>query len=177
MPLVAIRAGDVKSGVSAVYLLEHISGVNYVKLQQCINQLIRKDGCTVTLSKAMLTSLLGLAMSDRERQLIRYTAYKASGLSKSAARNQFGFQNVTKCCSAVESAIEEVRNARESIDELAHIKEKAVLSALGVLFSDSSSSDDFSCGEGGYQDVPQELMDLAELVPFAKSSDLIALKS
>ncbi len=34
MPLVVITAGDVKSGVSVVYLLEH---VNYVKVQQFIN--------------------------------------------------------------------------------------------------------------------------------------------
>ncbi len=170
MPLVAIRAGDVKSGVSVVYLLEHIPGVNYIKLQQFINRLIVKEGNTVTLGKEMLASLLGLATSDRERQLMRYTAYKASGLSKSAARNRFGFQDITKCCSAVESAIEEVKNIRETIDQLAHVKEKAVLSALGVQLSDSSSSDDSSLEEGGYQEAPQEI-DITRLIPLAKSSD------
>ena len=111
MPLVVIRAGDAESGVSAVYLLEHVQGVNYIKLQQFVDQLFAKKGATVSLSKQMLSALLGLATSDRERQLIHYTAYNASGLSKSAAQTPFGFQDMGKSCSAVEHAIEEVRHS------------------------------------------------------------------
>lgn len=40
MPLVALRAGDVKSGTSTMYLIEHAAGVDYVKLQQFIDRVV-----------------------------------------------------------------------------------------------------------------------------------------
>lgn len=59
MPLVVIRAGDVKSGVSAVYLLEHTQWVDYIKLQQFVERVTAEKGATITLSKEMLSVLLG----------------------------------------------------------------------------------------------------------------------
>lgn len=159
-------------------MLEHTPEVNYSTIQQFIDRVIVSKGTAAILDKRVLTALLGLATSDRDRQLIRYTAYHASGLSKTAARKQFGFRSTATLCSAVEHAIEEVRYIREFIDELAHIKEKAALAAIGVHVSDSSSSgdsdtedstDDLSCNEV-FQEAQQE-RDTFNLGSIAKSAD------
>lgn len=46
------------------------------------------------MSKNEIKKLLGLACSDREREVIRYSVFKSSGLTSTAARQHFGFQNM-----------------------------------------------------------------------------------
>ena len=49
---------------------------------------------SVSIDKAHVKALLGLARSDRERELIRYSVFKASGLSATSARKKFGFESM-----------------------------------------------------------------------------------
>lgn len=53
------------------------------------------------MDKNKIKALLGLATSDRERELIRYSVFKASGLTQTGARKQFGMdtraERVEKC--------------------------------------------------------------------------------
>lgn len=112
MPLVAIHVGDPSSGSSAWYLLEHMEGVNVTQLLHFNEALLspeRSTGVTPSLDRNNIRSILSLALSDRERELIRYTAFKASGLSVTAARWHFGFQNMAERCKRVEACIEEAR--------------------------------------------------------------------
>ena len=44
---------------------------------------------TATLEKSKI--LLSIAQSDRERECVRYTIHKASGMTPSAIRQAFGF--------------------------------------------------------------------------------------
>ena len=53
-------------------------------------------------------------------------------------------------------AIEEVRNIRESIDELATIEDEAILSSLGITISHSESSDSESDTPIDASELPQD---------------------
>jgi len=89
----------------------------------------------------MLRDLLRLARSDRERECIRYTAWKASGMSASAGRKHFGFENMSDRAKQVECCIEEVRNIRESVESICHLQEESVLTSMGIVLEDWSSDE------------------------------------
>ena len=74
MPLVAVRIGAAESGTSAWYLLEFIDGVNYTQVVQFMEATLQQS--VKSIEKHELKSLLGLAQSDRERELIRYSVFK-----------------------------------------------------------------------------------------------------
>lgn len=46
----------------------------------------------LAMSKLELKELLKLAQSDRERESLCYVVYKASGISATAARKQYGLE-------------------------------------------------------------------------------------
>ena len=99
-----------------------------------------KAGQSLNISKDELKDLLRLAGSDKERECIRYTAFRASGLSQTAARKCLGLENMTDRADKVQAALEEARAIRESVESMARIQEKAVLETLGLVNSDSSCS-------------------------------------
>ena len=82
----------------------------------------QKNTPTPSLLKTELRQLLVLAQSYRERELIRYTAFKASGLTKTGARKHYGLENLTVCVSKVEGSLEEVKRIRECIDDLSRTR-------------------------------------------------------
>ena len=88
MPLVAVRMGTPSSGTSAWYVLEHVEGVNLAHL---LHLLLSAKSLTKSIDRREIRAILSLAQSDRERELIRYTA---SGLSATAAKQHLGFQNM-----------------------------------------------------------------------------------
>ena len=83
MPLVAVRMGTPSSGTSAWYVLEHVEGVNLAHL---LHLLLSAKSLTKSIDRREIRAILSLAQSDRERELIRYTAFRASGLSATAAK-------------------------------------------------------------------------------------------
>ena len=98
MPLLAVRVGDPSTGSSAWYLLEHMEGVNVTQLLHFVEALFKGSKSSTrdapSIDRKHIKSILSLARSDRERELIRYTAFKASGVSATAATQHFGFQNM-----------------------------------------------------------------------------------
>lgn len=81
MPLVAIRVGPPESGVSQIYLFEHEGGVNFWSFLHLLNSFHHeKSKKILALTKQELQGILSIAQSDSEREAIRYTAFKASGL-------------------------------------------------------------------------------------------------
>ena len=80
--------------------------------------------------------------SDRERELIRYTVVKSSGLSSTQAHKQLGFQNMDQRIGKVDNAIKQAKCICKSIDMLATTKDKAFLKSVGITDQDTSSSDD-----------------------------------
>ena len=169
MPLVCVRV-DYKPGVYEYFLLESIPGVNYqhfIHLFQAFTQ--HTPPQTTTLSKQELKSLLSVCKSDRERACIRYAVFKASGLSATHARKQFGFQDISRQVKDVEEALKQCQSIRDSIDKLANIQEKSLLVSLGIPVpsdgeeSDDESSDSDDCvpdsdvSHGGDQALPSLL--------------------
>ena len=70
--------------------MERVNYVNFACFSESVLKLknpTRPDG----IDKDKIKSLLGLATSDRERELIRYSVLKASYLTQTGARKQFGF--------------------------------------------------------------------------------------
>ena len=67
MPLACIRLGSLKKGTSSWYLVEYVQGVDYVKFACFVNALqTTKASESLTIDKAHVKALLGLACSDRE---------------------------------------------------------------------------------------------------------------
>ena len=94
MPLACIRVGKPESGTAAWFLVEYVEGVNYINFAHFAEALFstRAHSHAVGIGRGEIKSLLGLAQSDRERELIRCSIFKTSGLSSSASRRQFGFE-------------------------------------------------------------------------------------
>lgn len=88
MPLACVRVGDLKAGNSSWYLVAFMEGVDYDKFA---NFLLMNKATTSTsrISKSEIRALVQLAQSDRERELIKCSIFKASGLTPTAARRHF----------------------------------------------------------------------------------------
>ncbi len=109
------------------------------------------------LAKGELKRSLSLAQSDRERELVRYTAFKASGLSATGARRHYGLENMTHRSSHIERCICEAESIRESTEELAQVQERAALKAVGLASSSSDSDSESECSESDQGDVDVSL--------------------
>lgn len=144
MPLVAIKVKDLNTKRSEIHVTELVNGVDYFKISQFLNATASSSRETPkpSFSKAELNRLLVLAQSDRERELIKYATFKASGLSKSSSsRKHYGFQNLTERSTTVEEAIQEAECIRNCIEDLSTIQEKSFLQSLGLNSSDTSESE------------------------------------
>lgn len=96
MPLTCIRVGTPESGTAAWFVVEYVEGVNYIIFAHFSEALFGAGtrSQTVGIDRGEIKALLGLAQSDREREIIRYSIFKTSGLSSSAARQKFGFEKM-----------------------------------------------------------------------------------
>ena len=137
MPLVCIH-------LDVWFLVEFVEGVDYKQFFHFVTALQSTKSSTTTISASEVKSILSLAQSDRERELLRYSVCKASGLSSTAARKVFGFQGMTERSHRVEQAIDNAKRICEAIDSMARTKDKAILLSMGVdvCLSDSEDSED-----------------------------------
>ena len=134
MAVVVIRIQEPSSGRAEIHIMELISGVDYLKLGHFLNVCANKKSTpTPSMSKAELKELLHLAQSDKERELVRYTAFRASGLTKTGARKHFGFENLPECISRVEESLKEVARIRDCIDSLSIVQEDALLQSMAAV--------------------------------------------
>ena len=143
MPLVAVRLGTPASGKSFTLLLESFQGVDYSKISLVLSGMVSsfKDQNPKGLEKGCVKLLLGLAQSDRERECIKYAIFKASGMTSTQARREYGFQRMTERATRVEQAIVEVQKIRETVEDIAMIQDKPLLASFGIQ-QESSSSDE-----------------------------------
>ena len=97
MPLVCIRYGDANAkGATAWYLVEYNLGIDYLRFAQLLHAFVSNlhPRSQPAMDKRQVKSLLQLAQSSRERELIRYAVYKSSGVTESAARKVYGFEDM-----------------------------------------------------------------------------------
>ena len=159
MPLVSIRIGNPAKGNSFTILIEHCRGVDYSKISLVLDGLL--SSCTNQnpqgMEKRCVKMLLSLATSDREREVVRYAIFKASGMSATRARHQYGFERMTERSVQVEEAIVEARRIHEAVEDIAMIQDKALLASFGIGLS-SSSSDETDLDD---EQVPTSLCELS----------------
>ena len=119
-------------------------------------QLQLRETSKPVFSKEELSQLLILAQSDRERELIKYATFRASGISKTSASKHFGFQNLSERCTKVEESIQEAERIRQCIGSLSQVQEQTFLQSLGFNVSNNSDSSDEDEATDAVVDEPME---------------------
>ena len=160
LPLAAFRIHELSSGKAEVNLIEAVKGVDYVRFQHALTACASKQASSSpALTKNELKQLLTLAQSNRERELVRYTAFKASGLTVTGAKRHYGLENMTERSAQIEVCVREAKYIRESIEELAQIQAQAVLRSGGCIgsSSDSERSDNEVDNDGGMDCISNEI--------------------
>lgn len=144
MPLATLTVGVPTSGKSFTILLELLHSVDYSKYNLVVNGMASslKEHNPQRMEKSCVKLLLGLAQSDRERECMKYAIVKASGMTATQARRMYGFERMTERARQVEKAIDEVQRICETIDDIARIKDKALLASFGIEPQSDSSDDD-----------------------------------
>ena len=141
MPLVNIIVGDPSSGTSCSYLLEHQPGTDYNAIHQILS-VQKASSKHSSITKESLREILSLAQSDRERELIRYTAFVSGQYSQTSARNHLGLDDM-KCQTAeIERCTKEVKEIRDGIDEMAMLE----IRSLAINHGLSGSEDECDSG-------------------------------
>lgn len=116
--------------------------MDYIKFAPLANALCssnRSVRSSTTISKSEIKSIMTLAQSDRECELIRYSVFKVSGISYTAAKHIFGFQDMKSSETRILNSIKESRAICEAVDDLAHTSDMALLSSMGIDVSLSLS--------------------------------------
>jgi len=143
MPLVSVGIGNPATGNSFTILIEHCHGVDYSKISlvldglpsPCANQ--NPQG----LEKGCVKILLSLATSDCEGEVMIYAIFKASEMSATRARHQYGFEHMVEHSAWVQEAIVETQQIHEAVEDNAKIQDKALLASFGIEQSSSSSDE------------------------------------
>ena len=133
MPLACIRV-DYHAGVSECVLIEYHPNTNYSSTQALIKSVIQRNSSSNSdpISKDVVKSLLSLCQSDRERECLRFTVFKASGLSATQVHKRYGFQSMNERSKVVEDTLQHAKYIRESIDGLAKSRDLSMLKSLGI---------------------------------------------
>lgn len=140
MPLACVGVGDRSKGTYCLYIVEKQSSVNYPVFQALLQKAMDKRSVlTPNLSSEELKELLYLAESESEKEMLKYVAVKASVLSNTKAREVYKINDVQKCKEKLDAAVNESKAIRESIEKIASLKDKALLSSFG--FQVDSESD------------------------------------
>jgi len=123
-------------------LFEHIHGTNYQQFLSLLNRLhVDRKAKKLAMSKLELKELLTLAQSDRERESLRYVAYKASGISATAARKQYGLERMDERVQRIENCVKEAQAIRESIESICQIHQKEAFASFGIAIEDESDGE------------------------------------
>ena len=150
MPLVNIDIGNVSSGRACSYLIESQPRMDYTSVYHLLTDAVHKQTNETTsgMSKATFKTVMSLACSDRERELIRVTTFISGRFSQTSARRQLGLENMKRQTDELERCAMKVKEIKESIEEIAEseIRGSAITHKAGLNLSsseDSSGSDDF----------------------------------
>ena len=145
MPLAAIGVGKMKAKFQ-YYLIEKGS-VRY-ELFQCFTNKLLENSKSIengSLSKADFKKLLQLAESDSEKERLKFVAAKAG------VECVHGFRMSNKRKKKVLDAMEHAQMIKESVENIAKIKDKALVRSLGFSLSESEDEMKTSSSESNDQ--------------------------
>ena len=95
MPTIAVQVSSAASGHAEVKIMECHPGIVPRMIVLYLNSYSRRSSAArPSMSKGELKELLSFTQSQRECEIVAYTAFKASDLSATAARRHFGLQNI-----------------------------------------------------------------------------------
>ena len=97
--------------------------VNYVQLVEAI--VMNREPSLSPINKSELKALLELAQSTRERELIRYSVFRSSGLSATGAQKHVGLEIMQRRSARIHACIEKACEIREAMDKLSLVQDKA----------------------------------------------------
>ncbi len=96
LPLAAIGAGNQRKGTYALYLVKKNSQLSYSLFQTLLNKVLdsSEDNAQKHITKQEVDNLLYLAESESEKERLRYSIIKSSGLSSTKAKQLYGFKDM-----------------------------------------------------------------------------------
>ena len=156
-----------RQGGQILYATELNSAVNYAKLHEFLMSLSDFKHSTSqvpNISRETLKIVCDLALSDKDKQLIKYAVCCTKNKSAQAERKAYGISNLTSLKQNAESAVEQAMEIRDAVNYLSSVKESCILEELGIHIDDSTSDIDVSklsetCesdGNDGCDDVNSE---------------------
>lgn len=151
LPLVSITVGDPSSGESCCYLLENRPGTDYNAIHQILSAQ-KKTSKEPGITKEALRDIMLLAQSDREKELIRYTAFVSGRFSQKSARKKLGLDDMNCRTAEVERCIKESKEIVEVIDKMAMDE----IRSLAVNHGLSDCEDE--CYSGSDIELPNETL-------------------
>jgi hypothetical protein len=127
----------------------------------------------INLRKETVDEFLKLAESHRERQRLKYAIVKSAGMSSSRARDLYGFNDMSSKISEVESALEESATIRDAIENIAEVKDQAILRSLAIYDTTTESEDEGETSDGSEtdSDIPGDDEDILFTVDAATNMD------
>ena len=161
MPLAAIVDGKMKAGTFQYYLIEKGS-VRYELFQCFTSKLLEKSKSIEngSFSKADFKKLLQLAETDSEKERLKFVAAKAGGLSSTGVERVHGFRMSNKKQKKVLDAMEHGQMIKESVENIAKIKDKALVRSLGFNLSESEDEMKTSSSESDSDDQTNSSVDV-----------------
>ena len=122
-------------------LLQYQPRTDYNAIHQILS--IQKESSKQPgITKASLREILSLAQSDRERELIRYTAFVSGQFSQTSARKLLGLDSMKRRTAEIERCTKEAKEIREAIDEMAMVE----IRSLAINHGLSGSEDECDSG-------------------------------
>ena len=154
LPVVAIRIGSPSSGTSEIKVMEHMSGIDYVKLRTILSVNPKAGSTQPVMTKEEVRHILSFAQNRRERETVLYTFCKTAGVSATSARKIYGIENLDQRMKKVE-ALQDARSLRECIDSVVECQDDALTMSLGLMqveeeqSGEESEDDSVEGGETG----------------------------
>ena len=144
MPLACLAVGDLKEGGSyCFYLVEKQSTVDYQIFQTLLTKSVDTSGAQeIKLSKEELKELLYLADSKSEKEMLKYVAVKAPGLSNTKAKEVYGICDLGKRIERLQESLNHAKAIRESVEKIACLRDKRLLASFGFEVDTESSVSD-----------------------------------
>lgn len=134
---------------------------NITLMKSLLGRLYRKTLPDTTLSKERVKDLLRLCEGDTQKECLHFGLAEASGLSIKMIKKRFGFANINERKARVIDALQKAEEIRASVQQLANIKEKAVLMSLGMEVSDSDTDNEASESESDVSSATESEMVIA----------------
>ena len=147
MPLAVVGVGTFKQETFCLYLLNKLRPANLYIIQSLMAETCKHKQMHEEMAKEEVQKLLNLAESESERERLKYAIAKSSGISNTKAKNIYGFSSLSEKKTKVEKAMEEACAIKDAIENVAKIKEKALLQSLGVYETSGESDETDSASE------------------------------